>query len=192
MFSLGERSLSSGSHVIFLFVSFKYTVKWKSLGHVQLFAAPWTIQSMEFSKPEYWSGLQFPSLRGSSNPGVEPRSPALQVDSYQLSHQRSPRILEWVAYPFSNGSSPPKNRTEVSCIAGRFFTRWATRESPLFPSQISILIPIPFLSSPSPPKASPSLYTLKPRTSVSTASALDFITPSTQVAIRSHQFYLWK
>ena len=31
-------------------------VKWKLLGHVQLFAIPWTIQSMEFSRPEYWSG----------------------------------------------------------------------------------------------------------------------------------------
>ena len=30
--------------------------KWKSLSHVQLFATPWTIQSMEFSRPEYWSG----------------------------------------------------------------------------------------------------------------------------------------
>ena len=47
---------------------------------------------------------------------------------YQLSHQGSPRILEWVAYPFSRGSSWPRNRTGVSCIAGRFFTSWAMRE----------------------------------------------------------------
>ena len=38
------------------------------------------------------------------------------------------RILEWVAIPFSRGSSQPRNRTQVSCIAGRFFTIWATRE----------------------------------------------------------------
>ena len=36
------------------------------------------------------------------------------------------RILEWVAFPFSRGSSKPRNRTKVSCIAGRFFTCWAT------------------------------------------------------------------
>ena len=48
---------------------------------------------------------------------------------YQLSHQGSPRILEWVAYPFSRGSSWPRNWTGVSCIAGKFFTSWATRES---------------------------------------------------------------
>ena len=47
---------------------------------------------------------------------------------FQLSHQGSPRMLEWVAYPFSRGSSWPRDPTEVSCVAGRFFTRWATRE----------------------------------------------------------------
>ena len=44
---------------------------------------------------------------------------------YQLSHQKSPRILEWVAYPFSRGSSWPTNQAVVSCIAGGFFTSWA-------------------------------------------------------------------
>ena len=39
------------------------------------------------------------------------------------------RIMEWVAIPFSRGSSQPRNWTQVSCIAGRFFTIWATWES---------------------------------------------------------------
>ena len=39
------------------------------------------------------------------------------------------RILEWVAIPFSRGSFQPRDRTLVSCIAGRFFTSWATREA---------------------------------------------------------------
>ena len=39
---------------------------------------------------------------------------------YCLSHQGSPRILEWVAYPFSTGSSQPRNQTRVSCIIGGF------------------------------------------------------------------------
>ena len=38
------------------------------------------------------------------------------------------RILKWIAISFSRGSSQPKNRTQVSCIAGRFFTNWAMRE----------------------------------------------------------------
>ena len=40
------------------------------------------------------------------------------------------RILEWVAFPFSRGSPQPRDWTQVSCIAGEFFTRWATREAP--------------------------------------------------------------
>ena len=39
------------------------------------------------------------------------------------------RILEWVALPFSRGSLQPKDQIQVSCIADRFFTSWATRET---------------------------------------------------------------
>ena len=38
------------------------------------------------------------------------------------------RVLEWVAIFFSRGSSRPRERTQVSCIPGRRFNRWATRE----------------------------------------------------------------
>ena len=48
---------------------------------------------------------------------------------YQLSHNRSPRILECIAFPFSRRYSWPRNQTRVSCIAGRFFTNWAIREA---------------------------------------------------------------
>ena len=40
------------------------------------------------------------------------------------------RILEWVAIFFSRESSRPWSQTQVSCIVGRFFTNWATREAP--------------------------------------------------------------
>ena len=65
----------------------------------------------------------FPTHR--SNPGLPHCSQIL----YCLSHQGSPKILEWVAYPFFRGSSQPRNRTGVSCIAGRFFTSWAIQEA---------------------------------------------------------------
>ena len=61
-----------------------------------------------------------------SNPGL----PHCRWILYQLSHKGSPRILEWVAYPFSSGSSQPRNWTRVSWIAGKFFTNWAIREAP--------------------------------------------------------------
>ena len=60
-----------------------------------------------------------------SNPGLVHSGQIL----YHLSHQGSPRILEWVACLFSRGSSWPRNQTRVSCIAGGFFTSWATREA---------------------------------------------------------------
>jgi len=63
------------------------------------------------------------------NPGIKPRSSSLQADSLLSELLGSPWILEWVAYPFSRGSSQPWNRTRVSCIAGGFFTSWATRET---------------------------------------------------------------
>ena len=65
----------------------------------------------------------FPSQE--SNPGL----PRCGQILYQLSHKGSRRILEWVAYPFSRRSSWPRNRTGVSCVAGRFFTNWAIREA---------------------------------------------------------------
>ena len=67
----------------------------------------------------------FPTQR--LNPGL----PHCRWIFYQLSHKGSPRILEWVAYPFSSGSSQPRNWTRVSCIAGRFFTNWAMKEAHL-------------------------------------------------------------
>ena len=104
-------------------------VKRKSQSWVQLFGTPWTIQSMEFSRPEYWSG--YPSLlqgifqTQGSNPGL----PHCRQILYQLSYKGSPRILEWVAYPFSSRSFRPRKQTGVSCIASRFFTNWAMTEA---------------------------------------------------------------
>ena len=42
------------------------------------------------------------------------------------------RLQEWIAFPFSRGSSQPKDWTQVSCIAGGFFTSWATWEASQF------------------------------------------------------------
>ena len=138
-------------------------IKWK-LFTFWLFTTPWTIQSMEFSRPEYWSGWRSEvaqlcptlcdpmdsSLPGcpwdfpSKNTGVgchfllqgifptQGSNPDLlhcRQMLYRLSHQESQRILEWVAYPLSSGSSQPRNQTGVSRIAGGFFTNLAMRDA---------------------------------------------------------------
>ena len=61
-------------------------VKVKSLSHVRLFVTPWTTAyqappSMGFSRQEYWSELPFPSPGHLPDPGIEPRSTALQTDA---------------------------------------------------------------------------------------------------------------
>ena len=70
--------------------------------------------------------LEFLSPGDLPNPGMEPHCGRIL---YQSSHQGSPRILAWVAYPFSSRSSQPRNQTGVSCIVGRFFINWAMREA---------------------------------------------------------------
>ena len=114
---------------------------------VRLFATPWTKQSMNSPGQNTGVGscslLQGIFLTQGSNPGLLHCRWIL----HQLSHQGSPRILEWVAYPFSRGSAQPginpgspalkadsffffcKNppaSADVDLIpgAGRFFTSW--------------------------------------------------------------------
>ena len=97
---------------------------WKLLSRVWLFATPWASPSQNpgVGSLSLLQGI-FPTQ--GSNPGL----PHCRRILYQLSHQGTPRILEWVAYPFSSRSSWPRNQTGVSCIAGGFFTNWANREA---------------------------------------------------------------
>ena len=65
--------------------AFKISVCY-SLSLVQIFATRWTVVhqvllSVEFSRQEYWSGVPFPSPGNLPDPGIQPRSPALQADS---------------------------------------------------------------------------------------------------------------
>ena len=103
--------------------------KWKALSHVRLFATPWTIQSC--TSPGQNTGVGSLSLLQGIFPTQGLNSGLLHCRQilHQPSHQGSPRVLEWVAYPFSSRSSWPRNQAGVSCIAGRFFTSWATREA---------------------------------------------------------------
>ena len=83
----------------------------------------WTIQSMEFSRPEYWSGQPFPSLGDLPNLGIKPRSPTLQAVSLPAESPEKPKntgvgrvsLLQWIIP--TQGSN-----WGVSCMAGRFFT----------------------------------------------------------------------
>ena len=105
-------------------------MNWKSLSHVQLFVTPWTIYS-PWNSPGQNTGVGSLSLLQGIFPtqGSNPGLPHCSWILYPLSHKGSPRIPEWVAYPFSSRSFLPRNWTRVSCIAGGFFTNWAIREA---------------------------------------------------------------
>ena len=103
--------------------------KWKSLSCVRPFGAQGLYSS--WNSPGQNTGVgSFSLLQGiPPTPGLNPGLPPCRQILYQLSHKGSPRVLEWVACPFSRGSSGSRNWTGVSHTAGGFFTNWAMREA---------------------------------------------------------------
>ena len=128
---------------ISFFNAWKWKLKVKSLSHVRPSATPWTAAfqtppSMGFSRPEYWSGWPFPFPGDLSNPGIELRSLALQVDSLPAEQQGKPKntgvgslsLLQgifptqelkggllhcrWILYQLSHKGSPNKNKPTVN------------------------------------------------------------------------------
>ena len=65
------------------------------------------------------------------------------------------RVLEWIAIPFSRGSSWPRNQTRVSCIAGRRFTFWVTREALTY---LRLLVFLPAILIPACASSSPVFF----------------------------------
>ena len=100
----------------------------KSLSHVLLFAAPQTVVyqapvSMGFSRQEYWSGLPFPSPEDLPDPGIEPRSPALEADALTSEPPGNPKASVYNAgdlcsIPESGRSSGEGNGNplQYSCL----------------------------------------------------------------------------
>ena len=148
----GIHCLTQASHQCILY-------RWgkcKLLGRVRLSATPRTIQSMEFSRSGYWSGCPFPSPGAFPNPGIEPRSPTLQTDSFFFFFYCSGfcHTLTWISHGFTCVPHPdppshlplhliplgfPRAPGPSAClIADRFFTSWATREGHRWGSWASI------------------------------------------------------
>ena len=109
------------------------------LSHVQFFATPWTgscnptrlLCPWAFSRQDAGVGCHallqgiFPTQ--GSNPGL----PHCRWILYRLNQEGSPRILEWVAYPFSRGTSQPRYRNRVSWIAGRILHQLSYQRRPV-------------------------------------------------------------
>ena len=135
-------------------IAWKWKVKVKSLSRVQLFATPWTAAhqaplSMGFPRQEHWSGLPLPSpLRHLEVPKkVKVKSESCSDTSdfsnpmnYTVDGILQTRILEWVAFPFFRRSSQPRNWTQVSLLAGGFFTSWASRKALSSKAEVTSLL----------------------------------------------------
>ena len=78
-----------------------------------------------------WNGSKHIWLYESERESRSVMSNPLQPMDYTVHGILQAVILEWVAVPSSRGSSQPRDWTQVPCIAGGFFTNWATREPPL-------------------------------------------------------------
>ena len=87
-------------------------------------ASPLTVVILQ---PRALEWFPMPSSRDLPNPGIEPKSPALHEDSLLSELPEKPKDTGMGSIPFSRRSSQPRDRTRVSCSAGGFFTRWATR-----------------------------------------------------------------
>ena len=103
--------------LVLLLKSKSWKWKWKLISPVQLFATPWTIQSMEFSRPEYWSGYPIPSPGHLPNPGVEPGSPALQADSLPAEPPGKPKDTRVGSLSLLQGIFPTQelNQSVLHC-----------------------------------------------------------------------------
>ena len=102
----GSELLNKNSHFYFLFFSVTKRISiWQESGSLRI-----CLQ---------WKWIKWKSL-----------SPVQLCDpmGYSVHGIFQARILEWVTFPFSKGFSQSRDQTQVSRIAGRFFTSWATRE----------------------------------------------------------------
>ena len=93
---------------------------------------PWTVScqaplSMGILQARMLEWVAMPSFRGSSQPRDQTQVSRTVADSLPSEPLGKPKNTG--AYPFSSGSSWPRNWTGVSCVAGGLFTSWATREA---------------------------------------------------------------
>ena len=130
MFLDGGLQLPSHRSAIIRFSSYIYNSR--------VFCRAWKVRSGRLTQPASWYWwLSSTHTSASTGPGesetkvkVTQSCPTLcESMDYTVHGILQVRILEWVAFPFSQGSSRPRSQTGVSCIVGGFFSNWATRKT---------------------------------------------------------------
>ena len=110
---------------------------------------PWTIQSMEFSRPEYWSELLFPSPGDLPNPVIKPRSPALQADSFLAELQRKPNNTGIGSPSLLQQIFPTRESNRDLPHCGQILYHLRLQESPESACNVGNLGSVPGLGRPS-------------------------------------------
>ena len=91
--------------------------------HVLLLTNLWTATCL----------ILYPSPSPGVCPSLHPLNwwchPTISSSSSAFSLSKNQGVFQWRAFPFSRGASQSRDQTQVSCIAGRFFTSWAAREA---------------------------------------------------------------
>ena len=130
MFLDGGLQLPSHRSAIIRFSSYIYNSR--------VFCRAWKVRSGRLTQPASWYWwLSSRHTSASTGPGesetkvkVTQSCPTLCESMDCIVHGiLQVRILEWVAFPFSQGSSRPRSQTGVSCIVGGFFSNWAIRKN---------------------------------------------------------------
>ena len=85
--------------------------------------------SMEFSRSEYWNGWSFPSPGDLPNPGIKPRSPALQAGSLPAEPQEKPKNIGVGSLSLLQRIFLTQESTWGLLQSRRIFTNWAFREA---------------------------------------------------------------
>ena len=88
-------------------------------------------KSMEFSRPEYWSGQPFPSPGDLANPGIEPRSPSLQADSLLAEPQGKPKNTGVGSLSLLQQIFPTQESTRGLLHCRRILDQLSSQGSPL-------------------------------------------------------------
>ena len=109
------------------------------ISRIRLFVTPWLVTfqaplSLELSRQEYWSVLPGPPPGDLPNPGIEPRSPALQADSLPAEPPGKPRETRVGVMPSTTGSSWHVDQTHVTC-----FPHWPVGSLSLLPPGKNVL-----------------------------------------------------
>ena len=130
--------MASKALAITLRVTNRYSVKRPSIWACLVF---YLTVKLHFREEDYRGEVLFPTYHINVKVKVTQSCPTLcNPMDYTVHEILQARTLEWVVFPFSRGSSQRRDQTQVSCIAGGFFTSWAIISNVYVSNDLSLIL----------------------------------------------------